>query len=104
MVPNYLYAVPMVLFLIGFYAVLARPSLIKKIIGLNIMEASIFFFLITIGYKKGGSPPIIFEGGSNYINPLPQAIVLMAMVIGVAITALALVVAVKIFEFEKREK
>ncbi|MDP3012918.1 MAG: cation:proton antiporter subunit C [Candidatus Subteraquimicrobiales bacterium] len=102
--PNYLYGVAVILFLIGFYAVIARPNLIKKIIGLCIMETAVFFLLIAIGSKQGGSPPIIFSGIVSYVNPLPQTIVLMAMIISVAVTALALAIAIKIFELEQEER
>ncbi|MDI6892550.1 MAG: cation:proton antiporter subunit C [Actinomycetota bacterium] len=95
---NFLYGVAMLLFLIGFYTVLARPSLIKKIIGINIMETSVFLFLISVGSRRGGSAPIILSGVKDYVNPLPQVVVLMAMVIAVGTTALALSMAVKIFE------
>lgn len=101
---NLIYVASMILFLIGFYAVALRPNLIKKIIGINIMETSIFLFLIGIGNRKGGAAPLIVDGVKNYVNPLPQAVVLMALVVGVGTTALALILAVKLFEREEEEQ
>ncbi len=101
---NLIYVVSMILFLIGFYAVAMRPSLIKKIIGINIMETAIFLFLIGIGNKKGGASPLVVEGIEKYVNPFPQAMVLMALVVGVGTTALALILAVRLFECENGEK
>lgn len=101
---NSIYIASIILFLVGFYAVAARPNLIKKIIGINIMETSVFLFLIGIGTKKNGAVPIIVEGVKNYINPLPQAVVLMALVVGVGTTALSLILAVRLSESEKEER
>lgn len=98
---NIIYLAVMVLFLIGFYAVLARPGLVKKILGINIMETAVFLFFISIGSKRGASAPVITAGIESYVNPLTQAMVLMAMVVAVGTTALALAIAVRIFESER---
>ncbi|MEJ5186018.1 MAG: cation:proton antiporter subunit C [Candidatus Geothermincolales bacterium] len=89
---NYHYAVAMVLFCVGLYTVIMRRNIIKKIIGLNIMETSVFLFLISIGYRKGGVAPIHAEGldPSRMVNPLPQSLILTGIVVAVSVTALAL--------------
>jgi multicomponent Na+:H+ antiporter subunit C len=90
--PNLHYAVAMVLFCIGLYTVIMRRNIIKKIIGLNIMETSVFLFLISIGYLEGGAAPVHGHGvdPSRMVNPLPQSLILTAIVVAVSVTALAL--------------
>jgi multicomponent Na+:H+ antiporter subunit C len=89
---NYHYAAAMVLFCLGLYSVIMRRNIIKKLIGLNIMETSVFFFLISIGYLEGGKAPIHAGGtpASGMVNPLPQALILTGIVVAVSVTALAL--------------
>ncbi|MDY6795284.1 MAG: NADH-quinone oxidoreductase subunit K [Actinomycetota bacterium] len=89
---NYHYIGAMILFCIGLYTVIMRRNIIKKIIGLNIMETSVFFFLISIGFLEGGLAPIHVEGveASQMVNPLPQALILTGIVVAVSVTALAL--------------
>jgi len=87
-----------VLFLVGLYGVVAKRNLIKIIIGLAIMEYSINLFLVLIGYIDGKTAPIIsgnFKHG--FVDPLPQALVLTAIVIGLATTSLLLAVTIRIF-------
>ena len=89
------------LFTIGLYGVLVKRNLIKMIIGLTIMEYAIFLFFAVIGYVKDGTPPIIIKGleeGVTFVDPLPQALVLTAIVIGLATTALGVSIAVRIYE------
>ncbi len=89
-----------ILFVIGLYTVLTHPNLIKKIIGINIMETSVFLFFVSIGYIAGGRAPIITEGVplERYVNPLPSAMILTGIVVAVSITAYALSIIVKIHE------
>ena len=93
-----------VLFLVGLFGVLTRRNLIKIVIGLCIMEYSINLFLILIGYVKGGTAPIVGgnlsgkTGMPPFVDPLPQAMILTAIVIGVATTALLLAIAVRIYK------
>jgi len=89
-----------ILFAIGLYTVLTHPNLIKKIIGINIMETSVFLFFVSIGYIAGGRAPIITEGLAigSYVNPLPSAMILTGIVVAVSITAYALSIIVKIHE------
>ena len=89
-----------ILFLVGLYGLITRRNLIKIVISLSIMEFSIFIFLILIGYIDGGIAPIITDQVVNptYVDPLPQALVLTAIVIGVGTTALGLALAKIIYQ------
>ncbi len=89
-----------VLFMVGLFGVIMLRNLIKIVIGLSIMEYSVYLFLILIGYIDGGTVPIIsecFEQGP-YVDPLPQALVLTAIVIGLATKALMLSVAIRLYK------
>lgn len=89
------------LFLIGLYGVLVKRNLIKIIIGLMIMEYAINLFFALVGYRQGGIAPIFTEGGIGdgvFVDPLPQALVLTAIVIGLGTTALLVSLAVRIYE------
>ena len=90
------YWVVVVLMMIGFYALIARGNLIKKIVGLNIFQASVFLLYISLGKVTGGSAPIIAEGVTIYSNPLPHVLILTAIVVGIATTALGLALVVRI--------
>jgi multisubunit Na+/H+ antiporter MnhC subunit len=89
------------LFLIGLYGVLVKRNIIKIIIGLMIMEYAVNLFFVLVGYREGGTAPIVSEGlGANalFVDPLPQALVLTAIVIGLGTTALMVSIAVRIYE------
>ncbi|HER27252.1 MAG TPA: Na+/H+ antiporter subunit C [Rhodospirillales bacterium] len=90
------YWVVIVLMMMGFYVVIAQHNLVKKIIGLNIFQVSVFLFYISMGKIKGGTAPIIGEGIEIYSNPLPHVLILTAIVVGVATTALGLALTVRI--------
>ena len=88
------------LIFIGLYTVAAKKNLIKMIIGLVFIDTGINLFLITIGYIKNGTAPIFSKTGLDLkmmVDPIPQALVLTAIVINVAITALALALAIKLY-------
>jgi multicomponent Na+:H+ antiporter subunit C len=91
---KYNYWVFIILMLIGFYAIIAKKNLIKKIIGLNILQTAIFLFFISLGAVKGGTAPIaseeMIQKGYIYVNPLPHVLILTAIVVSVATTAVAL--------------
>ena len=70
----------------------------KKIVGLNIFQASVFILFISMGKVEGGTAPIVTAGASLYSNPLPHVLILTAIVVGVATTALALALVVRINE------
>jgi len=90
------YWVVIVLMMSGFYVVIAQGNLIKKIVGLNIFQVSVFVFYISMGKIKDGSAPILDEAIEIYSNPLPHVLILTAIVVGVATTALALALVVRI--------
>ena len=97
---NYYYLVAMILFVIGMHTMLTHSNLIKKIIAMNIMDASVFLFFVAIGYLKGAQAPIIQEGaGELYVNPLPGALILTGIVVAVSVTAYALSLVVKIYRY-----
>ena len=90
------YWIIVVLMMTGFYIVIAHNNLVKKIVGLNIFQVSVFVFYITMAKVKGGTPPILAEGIEIYSNPLPHVLILTAIVVGVATTALGLALVVRI--------
>ena len=90
------YWVVIVLMMAGFYTVIAQGNLVKKVVGLNIFQVSVFVFYISMGKVDGGSAPILKEGIELYSNPLPHVLILTAIVVGVATTALALALVVRI--------
>tara|TARA_B100000989_G_scaffold88143_1_gene63676 strand:- start:115 stop:540 length:426 start_codon:yes stop_codon:yes gene_type:complete len=92
-----------ILMLSGLFIVVSRGNLIKKIVGLNIFQTSVFMFYISIGKMKGGTAPILLDKSVNnsaviYSNPLPHVLILTAIVVGIATTALGLALIIKIRE------
>ena len=96
----YHYWVFAILLMIGFYAVIAKSNLIKKLIGLSIFQSAVFLLYITMGKVDGGTAPIIQAGVENSVfsNPLPQVLILTAIVVGISTTALGLGIVVRIKE------
>ncbi|WP_438952341.1 cation:proton antiporter subunit C [Porticoccus sp.] len=92
----YNYWMVIILMMIGFYIVIVQGNLIKKLIGLNIFQTSVFIFYISVGKVAGGSAPILADGVSVYSNPLPHVLILTAIVVGIATMALALALVVRI--------
>ena len=96
------YWVVIVLMMIGMYTVISRGHLLKKVIGLNIFQTSVFILYISIGYIEGGTVPIVAgqvvgnTGDVVYANPLPHVLILTAIVVGVSTTALALALIIRI--------
>ena len=95
---HYNYWIVILLMMVGFYTVISRGNLIKKIAGLNIFQTSVFFLYISIGNVTGGTTPIVADGFDQYSNPLPHVLILTAIVVGVATTALGLALVVRIKE------
>jgi multicomponent Na+:H+ antiporter subunit C len=95
---HYNYWLVIIIMMTGFYTVISRGNLIKKIVGLNIFQVSVFLLYISIGNVKDGATPILEEGVSIYSNPLPHVLILTAIVVGVATTALGLALVVRIKE------
>jgi multicomponent Na+:H+ antiporter subunit C len=94
----YNYWIVIVLMMIGFYIIISHGHLIKKIIGLNIFQTSVFIFYISVGKVEGATAPIWQEGILLYSNPLPHVLILTAIVVGIATTALGLALIVRIKE------
>ena len=90
------YWVFIVLMMSGFYLFLSARNLIKKVIGLNLFQTSVFIFYISTGKVKDGAVPISTEGVEIYSNPLPHVLILTAIVVGVASTALGLALILRI--------
>lgn len=101
---NLNYAFSVLLFLIGLYAVMVKPNLIKKLVGLNIMETSVFFLIVSVGMVDEGVAPIVTQGYESalntgrIVNPIPQALILTGIVVAVSTTAVALSLCLKIHE------
>jgi multicomponent Na+:H+ antiporter subunit C len=92
------YWVVITLMMIGFYGVIARGNMIKKLLGLNVFQTSVFILFISAGKIIDGSTPILREGVEVYSNPLPHVLILTAIVVGVATVAMGLALAVRIRE------
>ncbi|HEY9079964.1 cation:proton antiporter subunit C [Magnetovibrio sp.] len=88
--------IAIVLMMVGFYTVIAQHNLTKKVVGLNIFQVAVFVFYISMGKIEDGSAPILKDGVEIYSNPLPHVLILTAIVVGVATTALALALVVRI--------
>ncbi len=88
------------LFSIGLYSILTKKNLIKIIIGIAIVDYSINLFFILVAYRIDGRAPILKEGEKikRIVDPLPQAVVLTSIVIGLAVTALLVAIAIRIYE------
>lgn len=87
----------LILFLIGFWGIITKRNLIKKIFALTILNSSVVILFILEGAKIGKNAPIMKEGLKNIVDPVPQALMLTAIVIGVCITALALAMAFRLY-------
>ena len=85
---------------VGLYTVIAKVNLVKKLIGLSIFQSAVFLMYITMDKVEGGTAPIIQKGVENQVfsNPLPQVLILTAIVVGVSTLALGLAIVVRIFE------
>lgn len=97
----YNYWVFAVLLMIGLYAVVSRANLVKKLIGLSIFQAAVFLLYISMDKVEGGTAPIITAGAVDdqlYSNPLPQVLILTAIVVGISTLALGLAIVVRIDE------
>lgn len=96
----YNYWAVVLLMMMGLYVLVAERNLVKKVIGLNIFQVSVIMFYITMGKVGGGTAPIVVKGAKDvvYSNPLPHVLMLTAIVVGLATTALALALVVRIHE------
>ena len=85
-----------ILMMIGFYIIIANNNLVKKIIGINIFQTSIFIMFISMGKVIDGTAPILSESATLYSSPLPHVLILTAIVVGISTTALALAIIIRI--------
>lgn len=93
---HYNYWVFVLLMMLGFYVLIESRNLVKKLVGLNIFQTSVFILFISMGKVEGGTAPIVAEGIEVYSNPLPGVLILTAIVVGVATTSLGLALVVRI--------
>lgn len=99
-----LYFLTLVLFVMGLYCLVAKKNIVKKIIGIVITEYSINLFLILVGYRRAGIAPILLKGISpgemaeKGVDPLPQALVLTSIVIGLGLLALMVAICLRLYE------
>ena len=95
-----LYLLCLALFCVGLYGVLRKRNLVKIIVGLGIMEYAMNLFFVLLGYRFHGRAPIEAQDQNilNMVDPLPQALVLTSIVIGLGITALVISIAIRIYE------
>jgi multicomponent Na+:H+ antiporter subunit C len=96
---HYNYWMVVILMMIGLYIAISRGNLVKKIVGLNLFQSSVFMLYISMGKVAGGTAPILTgKPGEIYSNPLPHVLILTAIVVGISTTALALALTVRIRE------
>ncbi|MBW2039812.1 MAG: cation:proton antiporter subunit C [Deltaproteobacteria bacterium] len=106
-VSKYNYWIFAILLIVGLYSMMAKNNLMKKLIGMNIFQWAIILFFISVGAKRGGTVPIIagvlgdrgheiVVNATEYVNPLPHALMLTAIVVGIATTGIALALLVAI--------
>ena len=94
-------AAAIILFGIGFTMLLFQKNLIKKLIGMNIMDTGVFLFLASMGYIEGRKAPIIVDGIRSteaYINPVPAGLVLTGIVVSVSVTAVMLSLSIRLYK------
>lgn len=97
---NYEETAAVMLFVIGFGTLLFHHNLIRKIIGMNIMDSGCFLFLASMGYIEGRHAPIITDGVTDpavYINPVPAGLVLTGIVVSVSVTAVMLALSIRLY-------
>jgi multicomponent Na+:H+ antiporter subunit C len=92
------YLIFIFLMMVGLYVLISRANLVKRMVGLSIFQTSVFLFYISVGKIRGGTAPILTDGEVVYSNPLPHVLILTAIVVGVATTAVGLSLIVRIHE------
>ena len=91
------YCVVIILMMTGLYIVIAHKNLVKKLIGINIFQTSIFILFISLGKITDGTAPIINESNTLYSSPLPHVLILTAIVVGISTTALGLAIVIRVY-------
>ena len=96
----YNYWIVVALMMIGFYTMISRGNLVKKLVGLSVFQTSVMIMYISFGKVFGGTAPILLEGREDvvYTNPIPSVLILTAIVVGVATLAVGLALVVRIKE------
>lgn len=84
--------------LTGLYGIIAHQNLVRQLVGLNILQVSVFVLYISLSYVQGGTVPIIVPESPEYVSPLPHVLILTAIVVGIATTAVGLSLAVRVHE------
>lgn len=97
-IAHYNYWLVIFLMMIGLYVVISRGNLVKKIVGLNVFQTSVFLLYISLAKVEGGTAPILTGKPEVFSNPLPHVLILTAIVVGIATTALGLALVVRIRE------
>ena len=93
------YLIVVILMMLGLYTIMSRFNLVKKLVGLSIFQTSLFLLYISLGWVQGGTAPIIdHDADYIYSNPLPHVLILTAIVVGVATTALGLALVLRIHD------
>lgn len=92
------YAACGALFLLGLHGLLYRPNLLRKLMALNVLQASVVLFYVVLAYKRGAAPPVagVEAAAAAFINPLPHALMLTAIVVGAATTGVGLALLIRI--------
>ena len=100
LIVNYPYAIAVLLFVIGILIILNKSNLFKKLIGISVMESSIFIMFVGAGNIRGGAVPIAHSTNpqSIYVNPLPSALMLTGIVVSVSVTAFALALIIRLYD------
>jgi len=95
-----IYFLCFLLFCIGLYCIIVKRNMIKIIIGMGIIDYATFLFLVLVGYRMDGRSPIYdkTQEVKNMVDPIPQALVLTAIVIGLAVLALMISIAIRLYE------
>jgi multicomponent Na+:H+ antiporter subunit C len=96
LIGHYNYFVAVFLMMLGFYTVVSRGNMVKKLVGLTVFQTSVFIFYISLSHVRDATAPILSEGEVVYGSPLPQVLILTAIVVSLATTALALALVVRI--------
>ncbi len=95
---KYHYWIYILLMMIGFYAMIAKENLIKKIIGINIFQVAVFLFYVSMAKVKDGTAPIEWHHAIRYDNPLPHTLMLTGIVVSISTTAVALALVIRIYK------
>ena len=93
---GYNYWIHAILLCVGLYAMIAKRHLVKKIIGLTVLQTGVFLFFISLASVRGGTAPILEAEGRVHVNPLPHVLILTAIVVGVSTMSVALALCIRI--------